>query len=299
MEKKSVFRGVGTALVTPFSGGKIDYDALSGLIERQISAGISALVIGGTTGEAATLDREERYELFKRSRDMVAGRCPVIFGTGTNDTRGAVRHTEEAERIGCDGVLVVTPYYNRGTRDGVVRHYKEIAAATSLPVILYNVPTRTGVNLSLDVLEELAEVENIVGIKEAQDSQDRLTDIAAMDSLRLYAGNDSATYSVLSLGGDGVISVVSNLYPRETVEICKAYFEGRREEAFRLQMRLLPVIKALFLETNPAPLKYAMWQAGLCSADMRLPMWLPTAATRAKIDTAVRRFEEGLLPEQG
>ena len=223
----------------------------------------------------------------------------MIFGTGTNDTRGAVRHTEEAERIGCDGVLVVTPYYNRGTRDGVVRHYKEIAAATSLPVILYNVPTRTGVNLSLDVLEELAEVENIVGIKEAQDSQDRLADIAAMDSLRLYAGNDSATYSVLSLGGDGVISVVSNLYPRETVEICKAYLEGRREEALRLQMRLLPVIKALFLETNPAPLKYAMWQAGLCSADMRLPMWLPTAATRAKIDTAIRRFEKSLLPEQG
>ena len=291
MEKESVFRGVGTALVTPFSGGKIDYGTLRRLIDRQIEAGVSALIIGGTTGEAATLDCEERYELFRAAREMIGKRCRLIFGTGTNDTRLAVRHTEEAAKIGCDGVLVVTPYYNRGTRDGVVRHYKAIAEATPLPVILYNVPSRTGVSLSLDVLSELAEVDNIVGIKEAQDSQERLSEIAAMGKLLLYAGNDSATYSVLALGGDGVISVVSNLYPAECVELCKQFFAGNLVEALKIQARLLPVINSLFLETNPAPIKYAMSKAGLCLSDMRLPMWLPTAATRARIDAAISGFE--------
>ena len=292
MKKREIFRGVGTALITPFSDGEIDFAALEGLIERQIVAGIDALVIGGTTAEAATLSDEERYELFRRAKEYADGRCKLIFGTGTNDTRVALRHTEFASRLGCDGVLVVTPYYNRGTAEGVIRHYEAIASVSGVPVLLYNVPSRTGVNLSLDTLERLSQNEKIVGIKEASDSLDRLMGISRIGGLALYSGNDSQIYSVLSLGGLGVISVVSNLYPRETADICKYYFANNSVKALELQKKLLPVINALFLETNPAPIKYALSQKGLCKADMRLPMWLPTKATRDRIDKAIRSYEE-------
>lgn len=291
MKKAEIFRGVATALITPFRDGEIDYPTLEKLIGRQIDAGIDALVIGGTTAEAATLSDEERYELFRRSREYIDGRCKLILGTGTNDTRIAVRHTEYASNLGCDGVLVVTPYYNRGTKDGVVKHYETIAKASGVPVLLYNVPSRTGVNLSIETLEELSENERIVGIKEASDSLDRLVAISGIDGLALYSGNDSQIYPTLSLGGLGVISVVSNLYPSETADICKYFFANNRNKSLETQRKLLPVINALFLETNPAPVKYAMSQKGLCLADMRLPMWLPTKMTRDKIDRAIRAFE--------
>ncbi len=292
MKKAEIFRGVGTALITPFSDGRIDYTALEGLIERQIDAGIDALVIGGTTAEAATLSDEERYELFRRAKEIIRGRCKLIFGTGTNDTRVAVRHTEFASRLGCDGVLVVTPYYNRGTAEGVIKHYEAIASASGVPILLYNVPSRTGVNLSLDTLERLAENEKIVGIKEASDSLDRLVGISRIGGLALYSGNDSQIHPVLSLGGLGVISVVSNLYPKETLDICKLYFANMRDKSLDAQKNLLPVINALFLETNPAPIKYALSQKGLCKADMRLPMWLPTKATRDKIDHVIKEYDK-------
>ena len=292
MKKVEIFRGVGTALITPFLGGEIDYKTLEELIERQIKAGINALVIGGTTAEAATLSDEERYELFRRAKEIIGGRCKLILGTGTNDTRVAVRHTEFASRLGCDGVLVVTPYYNRGTADGVIKHYEAIANASEVPILLYNVPSRTGVNLSLDTLERLAENERIVGIKEASDSLDRLVGISRIDGLALYSGNDSQIYPVLSLGGLGVISVLSNLYPEETIDICKQYFANNEDKSLDLQKSLLPVINALFLETNPSPVKYAMSKNGLCKADMRLPMWLPTKVTRDKIDGIIEAYEK-------
>ena len=213
MKKMEIFRGVGTALITPFKDGHVDYATLGDLIDRQITAGIDALVIGGTTAEAATLSDTERYELFEYARDRVGDRCRLVYGTGTNDTRVAVRHTEYASRLGCDGVLVVTPYYNRGTAEGVIKHYEAIAEASDVPVLLYNVPSRTGVNLSIETLERLAENERIAGIKEASDSLDRLMSISSIKGLSLYSGNDSQIYPVLSLGGLGVISVVSNLYP--------------------------------------------------------------------------------------
>lgn len=288
--KRTVFEGIGTALITPFAGGKIDYKSLEGLIEGQIAAGVPALVIGGTTGEAATLDDEERYTLYRTSRDMVSKRAKIIFGTGTNDTRGAIRHTEVAEKIGCDGVLLVTPYYNKGTDEGLYRHYQAIAEETELPIILYNVPSRTGVNLSIDVIERLSEKPNIVGIKEASGSAERLAQLSSME-LDLYAGNDAEIYAVLALGGKGAISVVSNLYPRETVEIVRLYQAGEKTEAKRLHAKLMPVIRSLFLETNPAPIKYALYKKGLCEVDMRLPMWLPTEATRKRIDEAIAVFE--------
>ena len=291
MKKREIFRGVGTALITPFKDGRIDFDTLEVLIERQVGAGIDALVIGGTTAEAATLSDAERYELFKKSKQIAKNRCRLIFGTGTNDTRVAIKHTVFASELGCDGVLVVTPYYNRGTAEGVVKHYESIAEASGVPILLYNVPSRTGVNLSLDTLERLAENENIVGIKEASDSLDRLVGISGIDGLSLYSGNDSQIYPVLSLGGLGVISVVSNLYPKETMDICKQYFANNRDKSLRLQNELLPIINTLFLETNPAPIKYAMSKKGLCLPDMRLPMWLPTKLTRDKIDRAIEAFE--------
>jgi 4-hydroxy-tetrahydrodipicolinate synthase len=291
MKKKEIFRGVGTALITPFRDGRIDYCTLKKLIERQIEAGVDALVIGGTTAEAATLEDRERYELFEYAKGAVGNRCKLIYGTGTNDTRMAVRHTEYASRLGCDGVLVVTPYYNRGTAEGVIHHYEAIAEASGVPVLLYNVPSRTGVNLSIETLERLAENERIVGIKEASDSLDRLVSISRLKGLDLYSGNDSQIYPILSLGGLGVISVVSNLYPRETIDICKQYFANNKNTSLKLQQLLLPVINALFLETNPAPVKYAMAKKGLCLPDMRLPMWLPTKATRERIDRAIEEYE--------
>lgn len=292
MKKREIFRGVATALITPFKDGEIDFAALERLLERQINAGIDALVIGGTTAEAATLSDVERYELFERSKDIINGRCKLIFGTGTNDTRVAVRHTEFASRLGCDGVLVVTPYYNRGTADGVIRHYEIIADASDVPVLLYNVPSRTGVNLSLSTLSRLAENEKIVGIKEASDSLDRLMSISSIDGLDLYSGNDSQIYPILSLGGLGVISVVSNIYPKQTMDICIQYFANNREMSLKSQQDLFPVISSLFLETNPAPIKYAMYKKGLCSAEMRLPMWEVGEETKAKIDETIKNYEE-------
>ena len=291
MKKAEIFRGVGTALITPFYDGRIDYETLARLIERQIEAGIDALIIGGTTAEAATLSDTERYELYRKSKQMIDGRCKLIYGTGTNDTRVAIKHTVFASELGCDGVLVVTPYYNRGTVEGVIRHYESIAEVSEAPVLLYNVPSRTGVNLSLDTLSRLAENENIVGIKEASDSIDRLIGISSIKGLGLYSGNDSQIYPVLSLGGLGVISVVSNLYPKETADICKLYFSNDKNKSLEAQKKLLPVINSLFLETNPAPVKYAMSKKGLCLPYMRLPMWLPTKATRDRIDSAVNEFD--------
>lgn len=290
--KKPIFKGVGTAIITPFSGGEIDYGALDALIERQIGAGVGALVVGGTTGEAATLSDSERYELFQRAREAVGGRARLIFGTGTNDTRVAIRHTEEAQRVGCDGVLLVTPYYNRGTEEGLYRHYRAIMDSTSLPAILYNVPSRTGVTLPLTTVERLADDYGGIAIKEASDSQDRLAALAAMPDVTLYAGNDAATYTVLALGGAGVISVVSNLYPADMQEVCKLFFTKKRQKSLEKLKTLLPVINSLFLETNPAPIKYAMAKMGFCTPEMRLPMWLPTERTRAKIDAAIAAYEK-------
>lgn len=289
--KKHIFEGVGTALITPFSGGDIDYTALGRLIDFQIEAGISALIIGGTTGEAATLSDGERYELYRFAKERIGGRCALVFGTGTNDTRVAIRHTEFAEKLGCDGALLVTPYYNKGTERGVLCHYRKIAESTSLPLMLYNVPSRTGVNMSMHTLESLSEVENIVAIKEASDSADRLVEIGAMgEKLRLFAGNDSQLFTVLSLGGGGVVSVLSNLAPREMMEIYQRFKAGDIKGARERQMRLLPLIRAMFIETNPAPIKHAMASLGLCSSELRLPLFEISSDHKRLVDIEMRRF---------
>lgn len=292
MRKKEIFRGAATALITPFSGGEIDYPALGRLIEYQIEGEIDALVIGGTTAEAATLSDDERYRLYTFAKGKIAGRTKLILGTGTNDTRVAIAHTKFAARLGCDGVLLVTPYYNKGTECGIEKHYLSIAESTDLPTILYNVPSRTGVNLGINLLHRLSEHPNIVALKEASDSTDRLVTLATLkDKLTLYAGNDSQIFPTLSLGGRGVISVMSNLLPKTTAKLCRDYFEGRIDEALATQLQLLPFIKSLFLETNPAPIKYAMSQKGFCTPEVRLPLAEPRESTREEIQKVLRELE--------
>ena len=292
MTKKIIFRGVGTALVTPMKHGSIDYPSLSKIIEKQIAGGVGALIVGGTTGEAATLTDDERYELYTYVKGVVQGRVKIIFGTGTNDTRMAIKHTRVASDIGCDGVLTVTPYYNKGTFKGVVEHYTAIAKSTDLPILLYNVPTRTGVNLTIKQLDELSKIENIVGIKEASDSVDRLTELSKyQDDLHLYAGNDSQIYATLALGGKGVISVVSNLYPEKTAAIYASFFKGDMRASLEAQLELFDFIKLMFKETNPSPIKYAMSIAQLCSSEVRLPLAVPEPATQKEIETAMKTLQ--------
>ncbi len=289
--KKNMFFGTATALVTPFLCGNIDFSALERLIEMQIDAGVPALVIGGTTGEAATLSDDERYELYRFAKKCINDRAKLILGTGTNDTRVALRHTKFAEELGADGALLVTPYYNKGTEEGIFRHYTTIADECDIPLILYNVPSRTGVNLGLGLLTRLSERENIVAIKEASDSIDRLVDLSRMTkSLALYSGNDSQIYPTLALGGSGVISVASNIFPREVCKICELYRDGNLSESLQIQQRLIPLCKALFAETNPAPVKYAMARLGFISDELRLPLAAPRESTRALIDSALADF---------
>ena len=289
--KEPLFYGVGTALATPFLNGEIDYSALRGLIENQIAAGVDALIIGGTTGEAATLSELERYRLFEFSLACAEKRAKIILGTGTNDTKMALERTKFAKRVGADGALIVTPYYNKGTEEGVFRHYSLIADEADLPIILYNVPSRTGVNLGLHLLERLAEHPKIVGLKEASDSTDRLVALAQFrDTLPLYAGNDSQIYPTLALGGVGVISVVSNLLPKLTRELCSAFFDKNAPLSLELQLKLLPLIQALFIETNPAPLKYAMSLLGLASPELRLPLAEVRESTKEAIKKELSMF---------
>ena len=293
MKKTKIFKGAATALITPFSDGEIDYRALGGLIDFQIESNIDALVIGGTTAEAATLSDEERYKLYTFAKGKIAGRTKLILGTGTNDTRVALAHTKFAERLGCDGVLLVTPYYNKGTEDGIEKHYLKIADSTNLPIIVYNVPSRTGVNLGINLLDRLSEHPNIVGLKEASDSTDRLVTLASFgEKLQLYSGNDSQIFPTLALGGDGVISVMSNIIPRTTKVLCQSYFEGNRDYSLALQLRLLPFIKSLFIETNPSPIKYIMSEHGLCLPEVRLPLSEPRESTKSAIKSSFEGIKD-------
>ena len=294
MKKKIIFRGTATALLTPFKNGMIDFDSFLRLIEFNLEGGVDALVVGGTTGEAATLTDEERYRLFSFAKEKIEGRVPLIFGTGTNDTALAVKHTKEAERIGCDGVLLVTPYYNKGTEEGIFRHYLTIADAVNLPIILYNVPARTGVNLGFTLLERLSRIENIVALKEASDSTDRLVRLADFgEELPLYAGSDTQIFPTLALGGMGVISAVSNILPRETSLITREYFSGRIAESRKAQLRLFPAARTMFLETNPAPLKYAASLLGLADGEVRLPLFEVRESTKREIETIL--FSLGVI----
>jgi len=268
------FTGVCTALVTPFSDGEIDRAALRDLIEAQIEGGVDAICLCGTTGESATLTERERAWLIPFAGERIAGRARFVVGVGTPSTRLSCEHARAARDAGADALLAVTPYYNRGTPAGIVAHFHAIADAGELPVILYNVPGRTGYDLPVPLIREIARHPLIRGIKEAGDSTEKLAAIAGefRGSPALYAGNDAALLPVLSLGGAGVISVLSNLLPAECAEICRLWWAGDVSAARERQLALLPLIRLLFRETNPAPIKCALAQTGAIREEVRLPL---------------------------
>lgn len=272
--RKPVFTGVCTALITPFRDGKIDFEALSGLIEFQIDGGVDALLINGTTGESATLTDAEKREIISFAVSEVGGRVPIIAGTGSNDTKKAVELSKFAYDVGADACLAVTPYYNKASEVGLIKHYEAIADATEIPIILYNVPSRTGVNIPLSVYERLSEHKNIVAVKEANPSVSDFARLSARcgKNLDLYSGNDDLILPCLSLGGNGVISVISNALPRQTGEICRLWFGGKIKEATELQLKLLPLTNALFCEVNPIPIKALLSHLGFCKEEYRLPL---------------------------
>ena len=273
-QKKIVFEGAATALVTPFRGGQVDYDTFGRLIDWQIAGGIDALVIAGTTGEGSTLTDEEHREVLRYSVERTAGRVPIIAGTGSNDTDYAVDLSRYACEVGCDALLLVTPYYNKATPRGLVRSFLAVADAADKPIVLYNVPSRTGVNIPLSVYKELAKHERIVATKEASGNLSAVAEIEAElgDTLTVYSGNDDQIVPIMSLGGRGVISVLSNVMPRETHDMCRCMLDGDFRSAAALQLKLLKLINTLFLEVNPIPVKTACGMMGLCSDEMRLPL---------------------------
>lgn len=280
-----VFRGAATALVTPFRGGEVDFDALGRLIERQIECGIDALVICGTTGESATLSDREHREVLSFALDVVGGRVPMIAGTGSNDTAHAIETSRFASSIGYDALLVVTPYYNKATEEGLVRSFSAIADASDAPIILYNVPSRTSCNISLPVYRELSKHPNIVGVKEASGNIGAIAELFAEcgGDFDIYSGNDDQTLPLLSLGGAGVISVVSNVIPAEMASLCRAWFNGDIAECRRLHEKYLGLMKAMFCEVNPIPVKTALSLMGLCGGEMRLPLCEMAEATKERL----------------
>lgn len=280
--KKFLFQGVCTALVTPFSNGNVNYPMLETLINRQIDAGIGAIVICGTTGESPTLSDVEKLELFRRAKQYAAGRCLIIAGTGSNDTAHAVALSQAAENIGADALLLVSPYYNKATPEGLVTHYSAIASAVHIPVIIYNVPSRTGVDIPVSVYRSLSSIPNIAGVKEASSDISKIAKIkAACPDLQLWSGNDDQAAAVMALGGDGVISVVSNVLPAETQAMAEAALDGDFDTAADLQLRLLPLIEALFREVSPIPVKAAMKLLGFDCGTCRLPL---TPASSSTVD---------------
>ena len=284
-----LFRGVCTALATPFKDGGIDWAALAELIEIQVAGGVAAVCLCGTTGEAATLSDGERLQLVARAGELIGGRCDYVVGVGSPSTARSVSYARFAAANGADALLVVTPYYNKGTHDGITRHFHTIADSTDLPVILYNVPSRTGVDLTVGHLTEIAAHPNIRGLKEAGDSVSKLADFMAAlgGKMQLYAGNDAAILPTLALGGSGVVSVLSNILPGEVADICRLFEEGKTEEARRLSLALLPLTHLLFAETNPAPLKCALSLLGLAEEEIRLPLSPVSETLREKMREAL------------
>ncbi len=272
--EKPIFQGAATALITPLTAEGVDYAALDRLIDWQIAQGIDALVIAGTTGEGSTLTDEEHREVLRRSVLRAAGRVPIIAGTGSNDTDYAISLSRYACEVGCDALLVVTPYYNKATQKGLVAMYSAIADAVDRPIILYNVPSRTGVNIEPTTYLALSEHENIVAVKEANGNIAKIMQAAALvgDRLDLYSGNDDQIVPIMSVGGQGVISVLSNLMPKETSRLCHRFLEGDVKGAARRQLELMPLIDALFCEVNPIPVKAAMAAMGWCENCVRLPL---------------------------
>ncbi|MGB9474768.1 MAG: 4-hydroxy-tetrahydrodipicolinate synthase [Candidatus Udaeobacter sp.] len=291
-----MFRGTFTAVVTPFRNGAIDFAAFEKLIESQIAAGISGVVAVGTTGESPTLSHEERQELIRATVATAKKRCQVLAGTGSNATQHAVADTKRAEKLGVNGALLVAPYYNKPSQEGLFRHFKAIADATSLPILLYNIPSRCGVDIAPDTVTRLAKAcENIVSIKEASGSVERISELRARlpESFTILSGDDSLTLPFMSVGAVGVVSVASNLFPAEVCALVRAYGSGDAKLAFDLHRKMLPLFKDLFIEPNPVPIKTALGWRGAMSGEVRLPLCEMSEANQARLRKTLEAFERG------
>lgn len=272
--KKIIFEGCGTAIVTPFTEDGVNFEEFKKLIEFQIENNVDAIIVCGTTGEASTMTKEEKEETIKFAIDVAAHRTKIIAGTGSNNTKTAIEMSQFAESAGADGILVVTPYYNKTTQQGLIAHYTEIAKSVNLPIIMYSVPGRTGVNILPETCKELSKIENIVAIKEASGNISQVAKIANLckEDLTIYSGNDDQILPVLSLGGKGVISVLSNVMPKYTHDMVRKYLDGNTQEATKMQLDVIDLTDALFIEVNPIPVKYALNLMGFDFGKPRLPL---------------------------
>lgn len=270
----SLFKGSGVAIVTPFDNKGVDLKKLEELLEWHIKSGTDAIIVCGTTGEASTMTEQERKETIKFAVDVVKKRIPVIAGTGTNNTAASVNMSKWAESIGVDGLLVITPYYNKTTQKGLVEHFEAIATSVKLPIIVYNVPSRTGMNILPKTLKKLCDFHNIVAIKEASGNISQVAEFKALcgDRIDIYSGNDDQIIPILALGGSGVISVAANIIPKDIHDICELHFSGKTKESLKIQLDSLALINALFIETNPIPVKTAMNLLGMNVGNLRLPL---------------------------
>lgn len=277
LHKPTVFKGAATALITPFRDGKIDRPALEALIEFQIAGGIAAILVAGTTGESATLDFDEHRELIRMAHESIAGRIPLLAGCGSNCTDRAVRLAEIATQAGADALLAVTPYYNKASDRGILAHYRAIAEATNRPVIVYNVPSRTGMTLTAAHYRELAKIDRVCAVKEASGDLGLLEQAIAEcgDDLDFYTGNDDRTVAAMKLGARGVISVASNVLPERMCELCRLCDEGNDRRAAQKMQELRPILRELSAEVNPIPVKYAAFLCGFCLPEYRLPLTSP------------------------
>lgn len=291
--KNTIFQGVATALVTPMNAdGSVNYDRLRSLIDEQIEAGVAGLVICGTTGESATLSIEEHKKVLDVAIKHTNKRVKIIAGTGSNDTAVAAELSIEAEESGADALLMVTPYYNKTTQAGLIAHYSYVASKVSLPIILYNVPSRTGVNIKPETYAELAKIDNIVATKEANGDLSSIVKTMNLcgDNLDVYSGNDDQIVPIMALGGKGVISVLSNVAPKETAKICDYMLEGKHAEAAKMQIKYSPLIDALFSEVNPIPVKVAMNEMGLNVGPLRLPLVPMQEGTKQNLINNLKEF---------
>ncbi len=291
VRSKLMFTGTYTAIVTPFKGGKIDEAAFERLVKMQIKAGVDGIVPVGTTGESATLDYDEHVHVIRLAVKFAAGKLKVIAGSGANSTREAVYLTREAEKAGADGSLQVAPYYNRPTQEGLFQHFREVARATKLPILLYNIPSRCGVEIGIETVKRLAaECKSVVGIKEAGGSADRVSQLRTALGPRfvILSGDDSLTLPFMAVGAQGVISVASNVAPAEVVRMVRAFAEGQPAAALKLHLKLYPLFKDLFIETNPIPVKAALAMMGLVEEEYRLPLVPMNPQNRQKLETTMR-----------
>ncbi len=294
--KPIVFTGAAVAIITPFKeDGSVNYECFGKIIDDQIAGGTDAIVVCGTTGESAAMPDEEHLAVVEYCVKRVNGRVPVIAGTGTNDTQHCINLSQGAEKLGADALLLVTPYYNKTTQRGLVAHYTKIANSVNIPIILYNVPSRTGLNIAPETLKELSKVENIVAVKEASGNISQVAKIAQLcgDDMTIYSGNDDQIVPILSLGGKGVISVLSNVAPKQTHDMVASYLEGDVDTARKLQLEAIELVDALFIEVNPIPVKAAMNMLGYEAGDLRMPLCEISDANREVLRKAMEDY--GLL----